>query len=148
MLVVVSTTELGRFKLVTDRREMASPAEDFFTGKVDEPYFIDTDRDVYDGRINIGASTAENIATLIGYIPNDEFELLCLRNKELEEENARFRNLITGAHSAAVELATALLSAPADEVDEPDSKESEGRARKSHPASKGRNGSADLPDFG
>jgi hypothetical protein len=144
----MSTTEIGRFKLVTDRRELALPSEDFFSGSITEDYYIDTDRDTDLGRINIGQRTAEQIAKLIGWVPGDYAQKLTLRNQELEEENDRLSDLIRSAHSAAIGLATALLSAPPDEDDASTIREPSRKSRSHHPAGKGVDGPVDESEFG
>lgn len=88
-------SERGRFKKVFDRKSMALPAVDFFTGSDKDEFFVDTDRDTDEGRIYLSKHTVEQLAKLIGWIPNEFTETTVQqRYRILEEENAYLRNTI------------------------------------------------------
>lgn len=92
----------GRFVLFTDRREMhALPAEDFFTGSTNDDWYIDTDRDVDDGRVYIGQKTFENLAALAGFVPADLSTMQAEIIQQLESNISELRTLLVRARNAA-----------------------------------------------
>lgn len=137
----MSTTEVGRFKLVTDRRELALPACDFVTRNDRSEFFIDTDFDTDEGRIYLSKETAEDIAKLIGWVPGSFAEIIVLRNQILEKENDDLRNLIVSARDVASQLLTVVDLQTVEGLGENVYQEQPSRTSTVRESSKRRNGS-------
>lgn len=83
------SVENGRYKIVTDKRELLLPACSMFNRADSEPYYVDTDYDVEEGRIYIGASDIEDMARTIGWVNGEEFNKLKAYTQELENKYDR-----------------------------------------------------------
>lgn len=102
--------EIGRFKKIYDRRTMALPSEDFFTGRIDDEFYIDMDKDTDAGRIYIGQTTLEQLAHLIGWVPGELVIQQETKLQELEKENDLLRTLLSNLRDSAVSLVSTLDS--------------------------------------
>ena len=94
---------LTRFKLVTDRSELLLPACSYFSRADNDPYWIDTDVDSDDGRIYIGQSDFEQMAKILGWVPEVK-NVDLLKLELLENENARLRAVLGNLRVVLSEL--------------------------------------------
>lgn len=99
----MASIELGRYKIVTDKRELLLPACSFFNRADSEPYYVDTDYDVEEGRIYIGASDIEDMARTIGWIEGSAYKALCQKYELLE---AKYGILVGALNDLGVNLDT------------------------------------------
>lgn len=97
------SVENGRYKIVTDKRELLLPACSMFNRADSEPYYVDTDYDVEEGRIYIGASDIEDMARTIGWIEGSAYQALCKRYEWLE---FRYDRLVGALNDLGVSIDT------------------------------------------
>lgn len=90
----MASNELGRYKIVTDKRELLLPACSMFNRADNEEYWIDTDYDFDEGRCYIGKSDIEDMARLIGWMPTDKFVDLLEDYSKMREDYERLSQLV------------------------------------------------------
>lgn len=113
----MASNELGRFKIVTEKRELLLPTVSAFNRADNEPWYIDTDYDSDEGRIYIGKSDFEDMARTVGWIKNDEYKLLELKYKELKAEYDALRNSISAVRDSLPNIISVLSGLTVEEVE-------------------------------
>lgn len=113
--------ENGRYKIVTDKRELLLPACSMFNRADNEPYYVDTDYDFDEGRCYIGASDIEDMATTIGWVDGAEYRKLKEYTESLEAKHDLLVSAITdlGESFSNIRSVTESILYPSEEQARP-----------------------------
>lgn len=113
----MASNELGRFKVVTEKRELLLPTVSAFNRADNEEWYIDTDYDSDEGRVYIGKSDFEDMARTVGWVKNDEYKKLELKYNELKAEHNALRNSINSIRTFLPNVVSVLNGLTVEEIE-------------------------------